>query len=221
MKIAPPEGIAEEDYEAIEAAVMETVRGRWFLAEFARRSRVDEMRQMLDAMTRLEQVVAEQRTAPADPSIRLLVQRLKDVAQQLEGLVADMRAQGYDEALCARIESQARAVGGVLRLNAPGSAPSAGAPAERVRAASPPRALPREPQIRESEVTESPLQESLAEPAAAAPISRSASSSASSPAITSTLAPCPAGQRTVLDPRLAGLAGLDALTIAEKLRLFG
>ena len=200
---------------------METVRGRWFLAEFARRSRVDEMRQMLDAVARLEQVVTEQRTVPGDPSIRLLVQRLKDVAQQLEGLVADMRAQGYDEILCARIESQARAVGGVLRLNAPGSAPSTGAPAERVRTAWSRRALPREPQIRESEAGETSVRDSLAEPAVAAPVPLSALSSAGSPAITPTPAPFPADQQTGLDPRLVGLARLDALTIAEKLRLFG
>ena len=32
-----PTGIVPEDYERIEAAVMETARGRWFLLEFARR----------------------------------------------------------------------------------------------------------------------------------------------------------------------------------------
>jgi hypothetical protein len=96
---------------------METARGRWFLAEFARRSRVDEMRQMLDAFGRLEQVVREQQTSPADPSIRLLVQRLKDVAQSLDRMVAEMRAQGLDEQFCAGIEAQARAVSGLLRLN--------------------------------------------------------------------------------------------------------
>jgi hypothetical protein len=100
--IAPPEGMSEVDYESIEAAVMETVRGRWFLAEYARRSRVDEMHQMLDAIGKLEQVVREQQAQPADPSIRLLVQRLKDVSQSLERMVGEMRA---------------RAVSGLLRLN--------------------------------------------------------------------------------------------------------
>ncbi len=140
MKIAPPEGLSDEDYEAIEAAVMETVRGRWFLSEFARRSRVDEMRQMLDAMARLEQVVTDQRALPADPSIRLLVQRLKDMAQQLDGLVAEMRAQGHDESLCVRIEAQARAVGGLLRLQ-----PQGGTAALEPERAVTPRAFPKEP----------------------------------------------------------------------------
>lgn len=185
MKIAPPEGIGEEDYEAIEAAVMETVRGRWFLAEFARRSHVDEMRQMLDALVRLEHVVTEQRALPADPSIRLLVQRLKDVAQQLDGLVLEMRTQGYDETLCARIDAQARAVSGVLRLNASVPAP----PAERGRAASP-GAVPNDA---------TPLLPLVPARSTAAPS---------------------AGQRTELDSRLAALARLDGLPIAEKLAMF-
>jgi hypothetical protein len=117
--IALPEGMSEADYEAIEAAVMETVRGRWFLAEFARRSRVDEMRQILDAMARLEQVVREQQALPVDPSVRLLLQRLKEVAQGLDRVVAEMRGRGLDERFCAGIETQARAVLGLLRLNNP------------------------------------------------------------------------------------------------------
>lgn len=114
LTITPPEGINEGDYEAIEAAVVETVRGRWFLAEYARRSRVDEVRQMLDGLARLEQTVRDQHL-PADPSIRLLVQRLKDVSQTLEGLAANMRGDGIDEHYCRDIEAQARAVGGLLR----------------------------------------------------------------------------------------------------------
>ncbi|NNM71894.1 hypothetical protein [Enterovirga aerilata] len=49
----------ERDFDAIEAAVMETERGRWFLGEFARRNRLAETRLLLDAMTRLEQSVAK------------------------------------------------------------------------------------------------------------------------------------------------------------------
>jgi hypothetical protein len=117
MKPKPPEGMSEVDYEAIEAAVMETVRGRWFLAEFARRSHLDEMRQMLDAVARLEQVVTANQAAPVDPSIRLLVSRLKEVGTQLGRTLVDMRLQGVDETFCAGIEAQMRALGGLLRLN--------------------------------------------------------------------------------------------------------
>ena len=47
-------GLSEWDYSLIEAAVMETVRGRWFLAEFARRNRVADTQVLLDALARIE-----------------------------------------------------------------------------------------------------------------------------------------------------------------------
>jgi hypothetical protein len=112
--IPPPEGLSAEDYDAIEAAVVETVRGRWFLAEYTRRSRVDELRQMLDGLAKLEQTVRDQQL-PNDPSIRLLVQRLRDVSQTLEILAGKMRDEGIGENYCRDVETQARAVGGLLR----------------------------------------------------------------------------------------------------------
>ena len=39
-----PVAVSEADYDLIEAAVMETGRGRWFLAEHARRNRHAEVR---------------------------------------------------------------------------------------------------------------------------------------------------------------------------------
>ena len=114
--VPPPQGVSEVDYEAIEAAVTETVRGRWFLREFARRNRTVEMRQLLDAMARLEGVVTSGQTAlPADPSVRLLMQRIKEVAGQLDRLSIDMRAAGVDEHYAAAVEKEARAVSGMLR----------------------------------------------------------------------------------------------------------
>jgi hypothetical protein len=113
--IPPPEGLSAEDYDAIEAAVIETVRGRWFLAEYARRSRVDEVRQMLDGLARLEQTMREPPALPADPSIRLLVQRLKEISQTLETLAGDMRGDGVAVHYCANVATQARAVAGLLR----------------------------------------------------------------------------------------------------------
>lgn len=153
MKPKLPEGMSEEDYEAIEAAVMETVRGRWFLAEFARRSHIAEMRQMLDAVARLEQVVTiNQAAAPADPSIRLLVSRLKEVSQRLGVTVEEMRAAGVEEDYCEDIETQARAIAGLLRLNGspeplkrpPGLPPPRPAPAQAAPVSPSPLAAPRE-----------------------------------------------------------------------------
>ena len=63
-----PAPISEADYAAIEAAVMETARGRWFLAEFARRNRNADTRLVLDAVARLEATLNAGTDIPAgDP----------------------------------------------------------------------------------------------------------------------------------------------------------
>ncbi|BCJ91345.1 hypothetical protein IZ6_20800 [Terrihabitans soli] len=57
----------EEDYEAIEAAVMETARGRWFLMEFARRNRNADTTVLLEAISRLEHQMTDGKNAPTTP----------------------------------------------------------------------------------------------------------------------------------------------------------
>ena len=49
--------LSEADYEMIEAAVMETGRGRWFLAEYARRNRHSDTMTLLGAIGRLEAAI--------------------------------------------------------------------------------------------------------------------------------------------------------------------
>lgn len=49
-----PANLDADDYQAIEEAVMETARGRWFLAEFARRQRSSEMAELRELLLRLE-----------------------------------------------------------------------------------------------------------------------------------------------------------------------
>ena len=73
----PDPVLAEADYEAIETALRETERGRWFLAEHARRNRAAETRLLLQAIEKLERVVRGSRAAdgeaPADdaaPDVR-------------------------------------------------------------------------------------------------------------------------------------------------------
>lgn len=62
-----------EEYDAIESAVLETARGRWFLEEFARRHRVADTQTLLDAISRLGVTSSPAPTQPAaettpDPS---------------------------------------------------------------------------------------------------------------------------------------------------------
>ncbi|QEN90766.1 hypothetical protein FZC33_32695 [Labrys sp. KNU-23] len=57
QSLSPEPLLSEEDYGAIEAAVMETARGRWFLAEYARRNRNADTEAVLTAIRRLERLV--------------------------------------------------------------------------------------------------------------------------------------------------------------------
>lgn len=68
MSLPPVQApLSEADYEAIAAAVMETARGRWFLAEYARRNRNADTAKVLEAIAKLEQAIEHKaHTAEAD-----------------------------------------------------------------------------------------------------------------------------------------------------------
>ena len=55
----PPPSV-DSDYDSIHAAVMETVRGRWFLAEYARRNRSADTDVLLKAIGRIESFIEDQ-----------------------------------------------------------------------------------------------------------------------------------------------------------------
>lgn len=59
---APP--ATEADYDTICAAVMETGRGRWFLAEYARRNRNADTQILLAALERIEAAIRREPVAP-------------------------------------------------------------------------------------------------------------------------------------------------------------
>jgi hypothetical protein len=50
------------DFDTIEAAVMETARGRWFLKEYARRNRNADTQAVLEAVDRLKELPLDART---------------------------------------------------------------------------------------------------------------------------------------------------------------
>ena len=66
-----PHNLTPDDYAAIEGAVMETVRGRWFLMEFARRARVAELGQIRDAIAKLERTVSQSAETSRMPAVQL------------------------------------------------------------------------------------------------------------------------------------------------------
>ncbi|MHB2168849.1 hypothetical protein [Alsobacter sp. R-9] len=64
-----PPALTAADYDAIEAAVMETARGRWFLTEYARRNRHSDTTTLLRALDRIEQAITREK--PGDDALRL------------------------------------------------------------------------------------------------------------------------------------------------------
>jgi hypothetical protein len=72
----------EADYDAIHAAVMETVRGRWFLAEFAKRNRHADTDLILAAIDRVEVLSRERPAVSSAERVHFdLVEMAKAIAQ--------------------------------------------------------------------------------------------------------------------------------------------
>jgi len=98
--------LSETDYEAIEAAVMETARGRWFMAEFARRNRQADTQQLLGAIGRIERIVGlglpEPEVPPDVGEAAALIADLRIDLERISGKGED-RASG----LATRIETAA------------------------------------------------------------------------------------------------------------------
>jgi hypothetical protein len=58
--------LGDAEYDSIAAALMETDRGRWFLAEYARRNRNADTAMLMSALQRLEKVMGGHAAAPAE-----------------------------------------------------------------------------------------------------------------------------------------------------------
>src|ERR1043166_7504800 len=85
---APPPP-TEADYEAIAAAVMGTVRGRWFLAEFAKRNRNADSALILERIDRIEKLLqAPPAVSPAERVRIDLVEMAKAIARTRSEIAA-------------------------------------------------------------------------------------------------------------------------------------
>ena len=78
------------DYAAIEAAVMETARGRWFLDEFSRRNRNANTDVLVATLARIEKTFAENRHSLSFDRFRT---DLVDMARSIERLRNEIAAQ--------------------------------------------------------------------------------------------------------------------------------
>ncbi len=92
------------EFNAIEAAVLETPRGRWFLREYARRVRAQDHDRIESALARIEARLSESASVNSAPDVAVTV------PHQLVRLAESLRARGVDERTCAHIEAQARAL---------------------------------------------------------------------------------------------------------------
>ena len=89
----------EADYDAIEAAVMETERGRWFLAKYAERNRNSDTKVLLEAIKKLERSMQEGHAAPvpADADqIRFDLVDMADAITQTKREIALLRPEGEE-----------------------------------------------------------------------------------------------------------------------------
>jgi multidrug efflux pump subunit AcrA (membrane-fusion protein) len=89
---AAPEGLSEADFDRVEAAVMETERGRWFLAEFSRRIRAEDSQRILASIDRLEARMAAAQEAEA--RARLDADRAADLLREISDLLAQIKPDG-------------------------------------------------------------------------------------------------------------------------------
>jgi chemotaxis protein CheZ len=99
--ITPPSrlatvSLAEADYGAIEQAVMETARGRWFLAEYAKRNRHADTVAVLDAIGKLESAVAVPRAAPDVDRVRLEIREMAHAIARTKAEIAAIKPEGVD-----------------------------------------------------------------------------------------------------------------------------
>jgi chemotaxis regulatin CheY-phosphate phosphatase CheZ len=92
----PPElmPLNEADYQAIEAAVVETNRGRWFLAEYTKRNRNADTKVLLAALERIEHTIRSQRAAePASSERPEAVDRIRFDLIEMAKAIARTKAE--------------------------------------------------------------------------------------------------------------------------------
>lgn len=103
-----------EQYEALESAVMESARGRWFLAEYAKRNRAADTMMLLDALKKLENVASDNpiKAGRPLPDIDRLASTIKAARSEIASTHNDLLPDGgylpADGALYDRIAADAK-----------------------------------------------------------------------------------------------------------------
>lgn len=127
----------QADYDAISGAFMETARGRWFLAEYARRNRNADTSMVIEAVARIERTLAEQKqppapndapdlipfvtailtaarasveTALANPAMEDALTPTRNSARVIREIAWGLRESGADGSICGLLDAQADAI---------------------------------------------------------------------------------------------------------------
>jgi hypothetical protein len=103
-----------EEYEAIESAVQETERGRWFLAEFARRNRQADTQVLLNALTRMEHGLDGRATQEASVAKEAIVAIAKEIGA-LRPRLGPSHTQRATGELGANVETSTTAIAAILK----------------------------------------------------------------------------------------------------------
>ncbi|MBL4784892.1 MAG: protein phosphatase CheZ [Cohaesibacteraceae bacterium] len=82
LTTSEPSPLQQADYDAIQNAVMETARGRWFLTEYARRNRSADTDSVLGSIAKLEKIMVRERSTGA--SINRIRYDLADMAAAIK-----------------------------------------------------------------------------------------------------------------------------------------
>ena len=100
---------------------METARGRWFLAEYARRHRAADTITVLAAMDRLEKAMGASRTAPQLDRVRMDLREMAQAISRTKSEIASIKPEGeegrFEEAsveLDAIVQATETATGDIL-----------------------------------------------------------------------------------------------------------
>lgn len=195
----------DHDFETIEAAVMETTRGRWFLGEYARRLRAAETAKVLAAITRLERSLTSDKADAAPMAQSELTDAVALIEGRLSEIAWSLRERGFDGRTCAEIEAQARALKQLVnpQLISAGSAPVVAVP-------------PSAPQIQASVA--------VVPTVVAAPIAPAAPPAMPSIVLLNTKAADirdPSETSSFMSRALRSLAEIDAMDDRARARLFG
>lgn len=101
-ELKSPKPMSEAEYQAIESTVAQTARGRWFLAEYARRNRTMDTQALLGAICRLEEAVERARCGPDMERLRFNLVEMARMLVHTRNEIATLRpatAQRVDQAV--------------------------------------------------------------------------------------------------------------------------